>query len=318
MRVRLSVTELFYNACIASDGYRTVFLQSLGITAGRIGIISSLSTIANIIAPPIWGLISDKIRSPRICFALCLGLSAILLAAVPFTSQVGAPFYILMIGCLALASMFTGPANNMMEMWLVRVDNSGIGISYGSVRLWASIGYALMGIFYTYILEDKPVSLVYYLYFIYALPAILIALTLPDPNAAEKQQKKKLRFRDLPLKRIMNYWIAVYLMVSASLKVIFDVVTAYPFEHTGPHGLPNHSQYLHAPQFRDAEEIQHRYGRSIPPEAGSQRRTGQGQERKGKEIEETGCGCQPAVGWKILTDTMKAMTSNAPWPILFC
>ena len=60
------------------------------------------------------------------------------------------------------------------------------------------------------------------------------------------------------------------------------------------------------------------YGRSIPPEAGSQRRTGQGQERKGKEIEETGCGCQPAVGWRILTDTMKAMTPNAPWPILFC
>ena len=89
-------------------------------------------------------------------------------------------------------------------------------------------------------------------------------------------------------------------------------------EDSGPHGLPNHSQYLHAPQFRDDEEIQRGYGRSIPPEAGSQRRTGQGQERKGKEIEETGCGCQPAVGGKILTDTMKAMTPNAPWPILFC
>ena len=94
--------------------------------------------------------------------------------------------------------------------------------------------------------------------------------------------------------------------------------TADCHEDTGPHGLSDYGQYLHAPQFRDDEEIQRRYGRSIPPEAGSQRRTGQGQERKGKEIEETGCGCQPAVGWKILTDTMKAMTSNAPWPILFC
>lgn len=62
IRLRLSLAEILYNACIASDGYRTVFLQSLGVSVGRIGIISSLSTIANIIAPPIWGAISDKIR----------------------------------------------------------------------------------------------------------------------------------------------------------------------------------------------------------------------------------------------------------------
>ena len=64
--------------------------------------------------------------------------------------------------------------------------------------------------------------------------------------------------------------------------------------------------------------IQRGYGGSIPPQAGSKGRTGQGQEREGKEIEETGCGYQPAVGWKILTNIMKAMTHNAPWPILFC
>lgn len=83
IRFRLSLAEVLYNACIASDSYRTVFLQSLGVSVGRIGIISSLSTIANIVAPPIWGAISDKIRSPRICFVLCLGLSALLMAAAP-------------------------------------------------------------------------------------------------------------------------------------------------------------------------------------------------------------------------------------------
>ena len=70
-------------------------------------------------------------------------------------------------------------------------------------------------------------------------------------------------------------------------------------------------------EFRDDEEIQRGYGRSISPQTGSQRRTGQGQEREGKKIEETGCGYQPAMGGKILTNTMKAMTHNAPWPI-FC
>lgn len=212
IRFRLSLAEVLYNACIASDSYRTVFLQSLGVSVGRIGIISSLSTLANIIAPPIWGAISDKIRSPRICFSLCLGLSALLLAAVPFVSQIGAPVYLLMIICLAMASLFTGPANNMIELWLVRVDNSGIGISYGSVRLWASIGYAVMGIAYTQILESFPISTVYLLYFLFAVPAIMLALSLPDPGAIERSKEPKIRFRDMPFRRICNYWIAIYLL----------------------------------------------------------------------------------------------------------
>lgn len=212
IRFRLSAAEVLYNACIASDSYRTVFLQSLGVSVSRIGIISSLSTIANIIAPPVWGIISDKIRSPRICFALCLGLSALLLAAVPFASQTGAPLYLLMILCLAMASLFTGPANNMIEQWLVRIDNSGIGISYGSVRLWASLGYAVMGIAYTRILEALPVATVYLFYFLFAVPAILLALSLPDPGAAAKTKEPKRRFRDMPFRRICNYWIVIYLL----------------------------------------------------------------------------------------------------------
>lgn len=41
--------------------------------------------------------------------------------------------------------------------------------------------------------------------------------------------------------------------------------------------------------------------------------TGEGQECEEKEIKKTGCGYQPAVGGKILADTMKAMTHDAPW-----
>lgn len=212
IRFRLSAAEVLYNACIVSDSYRTVFLQSLGVSMGRIGIISSLSTMASIVAPPVWGAISDKIRSPRICFALCLGLSAVLLAAVPFAAQVGAPLYIAMITCLAMASLFTGPANNMIEQWLVRIDNSGIGISYGSVRLWASIGYAVMGIVYTRVLETLPVSSVYLFYFLFAIPAIMLALSLPDPGAAARVRQPKIRFHDMPFRKLFNYWIAIYLL----------------------------------------------------------------------------------------------------------
>ena len=35
-------------------------------------------------------------------------------------------------------------------------------------------------------------------------------------------------------------------------------------------------------------------------------------------IPEAGAGYEPAVGGEILTNTLTAMTQDAPWPILFC
>ena len=51
-------------------------------------------------------------------------------------------------------------------------------------------------------------------------------------------------------------------------------------ENTGPHGLPHHGQHLHAPQIRNDEEIQRGYGGRIPPEAGGEKRAGQGTDHK--------------------------------------
>ena len=52
-------------------------------------------------------------------------------------------------------------------------------------------------------------------------------------------------------------------------------------EDTGTHGLPNHGQHLHAPQIRNDEEIQCGYGGCIPPQAGSEKRAGEGTDYEG-------------------------------------
>ncbi|MBQ2817883.1 MAG: MFS transporter [Clostridia bacterium] len=215
IRLRLSLSEIFYNFCIASSSYRTVFLQSLGINAGRIGIIDSISTVANIVAPPIWGAISDKIRSPRKCFVLCLLLNSVLMALIPFAAKIGAPLYIGIIVLLALSSVFGGPANSMMEQWLIRIDNSNLGISYGSVRLWGSIGYAVLGMVYAIVLEKMDISTVYYLYIFFAAPAILLALSVPETGVNKSEKRKKLRFKDMPFSKLLNFWIVIYIIYSA-------------------------------------------------------------------------------------------------------
>ena len=51
------------------------------------------------------------------------------------------------------------------------------------------------------------------------------------------------------------------------------------------------------------EEIQRGYGGRIPPETGSEKRTGEGADHKGQAIPEAGTGYEPAVGGEILMIT---------------
>lgn len=214
MRARLSLGEVFYNFCIATANYRTVFLQSLGVSAGRIGVLTSVFSIANIIAPPIWGAISDKMRSARRCFIICLALSAVCMALVyACTSALTNPYWGV-ITCLCISCLFTVPANNMMEIWLAQIDNLKIGISYGSIRMWASLGFAFMGVMCALILKALPVSYMFLLYFVFAIPAILLALSVPEMGA-ERVKQRRVRFRDMRFESILNYYIVAFMAFSA-------------------------------------------------------------------------------------------------------
>ena len=156
IRLRLSLTEVFYNGCFASANFLTVFLQSLGIGAGQIGIVTSLTNVMNIVSQPVWGVVSDRIRSVRKCFALVLILGSLCVLFVPALSVAGA--MLPMMALLVLQYFFLTPANMLMELWLVKVNNTPeLGISYGSIRIWASLGFALMNLAYVPILKVAPV-----------------------------------------------------------------------------------------------------------------------------------------------------------------
>ena len=210
VRIRMSLTEIFYNFCIASSNYRTVFLQSVGMGAEGIGLIASLSSVAGIVAAPVCGILSDRLRSVRQCFMVCLGLSALLMLALPFipAGQTGGMIAIAVL--LVLSSLFTGPANNMMENWLVCTENRWPSVSYGSMRVWASGAFAVMGLLYVPLLARIPVSSVYGFYFIFAVPALLLALRAPSEGEAVRRERTRLR--DMPFRQLLRARLVLYIV----------------------------------------------------------------------------------------------------------
>lgn len=208
---RMALTEIFYNFCFASANFRTVFLQELGFGTGKIGLVSSLCSVLGIFASPFFGVLSDKIRSVKLCFILCLSLSAISFLFVPVAVGAGAgSAYTGVFIILVFSALFTGPAMDMMENWLVQIDLRYREVSYGSMRIWASLAFAALSLIYVPVLKHMAMSYVYVLYFLFALPAVFIAVSVPSFGGSGAKSRQRLK--DMPFKQVINKPFVLFLV----------------------------------------------------------------------------------------------------------
>ena len=222
VQIRLSVTEFFYNGCFSAANLLSVFLTSIGISAGQIGLISAFISGIGIVSQPAWGIVSDRIHSVRRCFVLCMAGTALCALTIPGLSQGEGGWRLVMIGMLMLMYFFFHPSNMMMELWLVRVnDNPLLKIPYGHVRSWASAGYALFSLAFVPVLQRLPARNIYYFFAGFAAISILLTSAVPaeSEGAAPRQDRKRLR--DMPFRSILDYWIIGH--------IIFEVLYQIPF-----------------------------------------------------------------------------------------
>ena len=272
VRVKLSLTEIFYNFCFASANFLSVFLRYLGIGAGQIGIITSMTNIMNIVSQPVWGAASDRVGSVRKCLMMCLLGSGLCVVFIPALSQTGKPPFLAVNILVVLLYFFLTPANMLMELWLVRVNDSReLGISYGSIRSFASLGFAIMNLMYVPILARFPVYTVYYFYAVFAVIAAIFAWSMPAdirPGEAQKRQ----RLRDMPFRKIFTYWIGTYLLFEILFQIPFSWRNSYLIYALNEFGVQNsgYGGFLfiaglcEVPMLLMSRRIIHRVGLAVP------------------------------------------------------
>ena len=222
IRFRLSLMEFIYNGCFAAGNFMSVFLEAIGFSAGQLGLITAFVSGISIVSQPTFGLISDRIRSVKRCFILCLVATALCALAIPALSQLKGAWLMAMVAMLMAMHFFFNPSNMMMELWLVRVNNNPeLQIPYGSVRSWASIGYAAFSLAFVPILTVLHVRSVYYFLGGFAAVSCGLALMIPGRSEGGAISHKRQRLREMPFRSLVNYWIIG--------QIIFEILYQIPF-----------------------------------------------------------------------------------------
>lgn len=144
--VRFSAIEFLFYAFGSLLSYQTVFLRDImGFDSAQVGALTAVCAIISLVFIPLWGMLSDRLRSARAVFGLCIAGASLSCLALSFLDSrfAGAPWLIYPL--LVLKYIFHQPSNSLMDGWAIS-ELSPLGVGYDTVRVWGSVGFALFNV----------------------------------------------------------------------------------------------------------------------------------------------------------------------------
>ncbi len=216
---RFGAAEFTYWFSLAAANYLTVFMDALGYSPAQVSLVTSINSGVGIVSTPLWGTISDKIRSPRKTLIICLICFALTYALVPLASGVFVFGLSLMFIVIPLSQFFRAPTWPLIDNLVINGCRQ-TGIKYGPVRSLGSISFVIMNLTLGSIIMEKNAWATFYVLGATMLLAILAVYSLKIvPEAAASA--KPLKFKEMPFGKLFKnpYFIAY---------IIFSIIQFIP------------------------------------------------------------------------------------------
>jgi PPP family 3-phenylpropionic acid transporter len=161
------------------------FKEDVGLTGTEIGTLMSISPVVMIFAQPLWGMITDYSRRPRVVLSFCLittatiGFSLILLHS-----------YIWLLLLLILFSFMQSaliPVSDSILLNYVQKENK----QYGNFRLFGAIGFAIAVYIAGRLAEIYGVQVIFYLFSGVLILCLGFVFNMPKENQSLKTDLRK-------------------------------------------------------------------------------------------------------------------------------
>jgi PPP family 3-phenylpropionic acid transporter len=163
----------YFGAVGAYFPYINLYFEGRGLNGAAIGVLAAISPIVLIVAGPLWGGLGDRFRAHRALLPIAtFGPIAPILLISRFNQF---EILIALVASSALFAMAIGPLIDSAVVELVR----GTRYSYGSIRVWGSIGFILNVTTVGALARSASLSLIFAVYALNMLLGGLVAIGLP-------------------------------------------------------------------------------------------------------------------------------------------
>ena len=210
---------------VAAITYLNIHLENIGISATRIGFITSFSRALAIIIMPIWGIIADYLGANKKVLMITLSGTIVFLLSF-LTTEVFMVVFIIYIFYFIFESPLIPLSDSLLLNHLEEKSNT-----YGRFRVWGSIGYMIAIIPFGYIIEQTHSRNLFFLASGTLFIALMALIKLPESNkdldvASITDFKMLFKNKKLFLFLVFTFLIQVPLTANYTFFPIF-------FTHTG-------------------------------------------------------------------------------------
>lgn len=200
-----SFNFLFFALLSMFIPFLPLYFSEQGLNETQIGSIIGIGGFITLIAQPLWGMISDRTRTIRkvlLILVLCSTATGFLLY--------NTDRYALILLFVMLTYFFLMPVDPLTESLNFRVAESA-GISYGSLRTYGALGYAVMSLAAGYLMTQFGSRSLGYTFAGIGAISLVVTYLMPDAPVSGKPVTMKSLKNFLSNKETLLFLILVFI-----------------------------------------------------------------------------------------------------------
>lgn len=199
----------------ASNEFRVLFLESLGMSATECGQVLAVSSLLTALSRPLAGALADKLRSRRAVYIGAVFSWIIVLALMLLTQNIRLAGFLLCAGIVPLISISEPVTYGMIEASGVNAALQNPKLDYSLIRVCLSVGYSVINFLYTPIVNRFGPTAPFACTLVFAAVMLLFSNSLRRFETAPTQKREKSSGNKLELGRLFkNYYLVTFVLLN--------------------------------------------------------------------------------------------------------
>ncbi|WP_159881337.1 MFS transporter [Paenibacillus puerhi] len=199
----------YYATTGVLNPFLPLYLGERGYSSSQIGLLMMIGPFVTIFAQPMWGYISDRYQALKIIL-----LSLWAMTVISSLGVFGTGGYFSAFVFMLLLYFFMLSSTPLLDSLSLRVAGQA-GASYGSVRMWGSVGYMLMAVSSGLVLQafGGLQALPYLYWLIWLLPLGVLLLVRDEKSGGDSVVSLSDFTKLLGNKRFLWFLFLVFLLM---------------------------------------------------------------------------------------------------------
>jgi PPP family 3-phenylpropionic acid transporter len=208
--------RLFYFARYAALGsispFLNLFFSRAGQSGVQIGLLATIGAMVALIVAPLWGRFADRLGLP-----LRLVQIGIVISMTAYSLLSRQSVFVWLALLVAMEAIGASAINPLSDAFSVRASGGAQG-RFGSVRLWGSLGWAVMVLAVGWLIEQRGIGMIFLAYVLFGVSGLLLLQVLSSSQAGPVGESEAAPHvwavaRDLLRRRVMvGLVVAVFLI----------------------------------------------------------------------------------------------------------